>query len=206
MGVRSHHRAPDLESLLAAVLESLEEFVGFTHTILLLHDECTGKLTTLASRGCGESGVGAEVAIGDGVIGMVARNRRVMRLSTLDADLRYGRAIRRESAGGAAPGGAEIPLPGLPDAQSVIAIPLALCDRLIGVLSAESRDPMKFGEWHEAYLEISGNQIAQGIDRMLERSDDAAPPEASRARSQRPGPGASPTTRMTTRSSWTTST
>jgi adenylate cyclase len=60
----------------------------------------------------------------------------------------------------------------------VVAIPLALCDRLIGVLSAESRDPMKFGEWHEAYLEIIGNQIAQGIDRMVERSDDAAHPDA----------------------------
>jgi hypothetical protein len=57
-------------------------------------------------------------------------------------------------------------------------MPLAIGDRLIGVLSAEDRDPMKFGEWHEAYLEIIGNQIALGIDRMLDRSDEPADPGA----------------------------
>jgi GAF domain-containing protein len=70
----------------------------------------------------------------------------------------------------------EIPLPGLPDAQSVLAIPLAIGDRLLGVLSAEDRDPMRFGEWHEAYLEIVGNQIALGIDRMLNRPDEPEEP------------------------------
>ena len=27
---------------------------------------------------------------------------------------------------------------------------------------------MRFGEWHEAYLQIIGNQIALGIDRMMD--------------------------------------
>ena len=49
----------------------------------------------------------------------------------------------------------------------------------IGVLVAEDRDPMRFGEWHEAYLEIVGNQIALGIDRMLGRADE--PGEAAKA-------------------------
>src|SRR5581483_4555776 len=49
-------------------------------------------------------------------------------------------------------------------------------DRLIGVLSAEDRDPMRFGEWHEAYLEIVGNQIALGIDRMLNRAEEPEEP------------------------------
>jgi hypothetical protein len=43
---------------------------------------------------------------------------------------------------------------------------------LIGVLSAEDRDPMRFGEWHQAYLDIVGNQIALGIERMLNRPDE----------------------------------
>ena len=33
---------------------------------------------------------------------------------------------------------------------------------------------MRFSEWHEAYLEIIANQIALGIDRMIERGDEAA--------------------------------
>src|SRR5262249_3672878 len=168
------NRARDLESLLQAVLEALEDYFRFAHTSVLLFDEATQKLVTLASRGYGESGIGAEVPLGQGVIGTVARERRVLRLTNLDADLRYGRAVRREAAEqrAGAPLDVEVPLPGLCDAQSVLAIPLALGDRLIGVLSAEDRDPMRFGEWHEAYLEIVGNQIALGIDRMLGRSDE----------------------------------
>ena len=194
------NRAPDLEALLATVLEALEEFFGFSHSSVLLHEPSCGRLVTLASRGYGASGVGAEVTVGEGVIGMVARQRRVLRLTTLDADLRYGRAIRREMIGGApeqAPG-VEIPLPGLPDAQSVLAIPLAVGDRLLGVLSAEDRDPMRFGEWHEAYLEIIGNQIALVLDRMLNRADDADPVAVGQADSSpAPAPQIAPTTAST---------
>jgi hypothetical protein len=168
------NRASDLESLLASVLEALEEYFSFSHTAVLLWDEENRRLTTMASRGYGESGVGAEVALGEGVIGTVARERRLIRLTSLEADLRYGRAIRREVAAGERTLDAEIPLPGLKDARSVLAIPLTIGDRLVGVIAAEDRDPMRFSEWHEAYLEIIGNQIALSIDRMIERGDDDA--------------------------------
>jgi GAF domain-containing protein len=167
------NRAGDLESLLATVLEALEEYFAFSHTSVLFWDEQNRRLTAMASRGYGESGVGAEVALGEGVIGTVARERRLIRLTSLEADLRYGRAIRREAAAGERPLQAEIPLPGLKDAQSILAIPLTVGDRLIGVIAAEDRDPMRFSEWHEAYLEIIANQIALGIDRMIERGDEA---------------------------------
>jgi adenylate cyclase len=117
------------------------------------------------------------VLLGEGVIGTAARDRQVLRFSSLDTDLAYGRAIRREAASEHAC--EDIPLPGLADAKSVLAIPLTVGDRLVGVLSAEDRDPMRFGEWHEAYLQIVGNQIALGIDRMMAIEPDA---EASPAR------------------------
>ena len=171
------NRARDLEALLQAALEALEEYFTFRHTSVLLYDEPCGKLVTLASHGYGESGIGAEVMMGEGVIGTAARDRQVLRFSSLDADLAYGRAIRREAASDHdCP---DIPPPGLPDARSVLAIPLTVGNRLIGVLSAEDRDPMRFGEWHEAYLQIIGNQIALGIDRMTSVEPDA---EASAAR------------------------
>lgn len=166
------NRAGDLDSLLDIVLEALESYFGFEHAMVLLADEGTDRLVTMASRGYGTSGVGAEVERGQGLIGTAAGELRVIRLTGLEANLRYGRAVRRES-GSAAP---EIPLPGLPDAQSVLVIPLKLCDRLIGVLAVEDRDPTRFGEWHEAYLEIIGNQIALGIDRMADDSEETAPP------------------------------
>ena len=139
--------------------------------------------------------MGAEVPIGDGLIGTVARERKLLRVTSLEADLRYGRAIRREAASAAGIVHAEIPLPGLCDAQSFLAIPLVVGDRLIGVIAAEDRDPMRFGEWHEAYLEIVANQIALVLDRMIERCNEpdapAAPPvriTAPRAAAPRPSP------------------
>jgi hypothetical protein len=166
------NRAGDLDALLDIVLEALESYFGFEHAMVLLADECTGRLVTMASRGYGTSGVGAEVERGEGLIGTAASELRVIRMTGLEASLRYGRAVRRES-GSATP---EIPLPGLPDAQSALVIPLKLCDRLIGVLAVEDRDATRFGEWHEAYLEIIGNQIALGIDRMADDGEEPTQP------------------------------
>jgi len=166
------NRAGDLDSLLDIVLEALGSYFGFEHSMVLLADECTGRLVAMASRGYGTSGVGAEVEPGQGLIGTAASELRVIRLTGIEACLRYGRAVRRES-GSATP---EIPLPGLPDAQSALVIPLKLCERLIGVLAVEDRDATRFGEWHEAYLEIIGNQIALGIDRMADDGEETAPP------------------------------
>jgi adenylate cyclase len=97
--------------------------------------------------------------------------------------------VRRSFISGRSGGAArpEIPLPGLADAQSAIIIPLSIEDRLIGILAAESRDPMLFGEWDEAYLGIIGNQIALGIDRVIE-TDDSVQPERAPEPIPRPAP------------------
>ncbi|HKR66983.1 MAG TPA: GAF domain-containing protein [Thermoanaerobaculia bacterium] len=166
------NRADDLETLLAAALDALAVYFGFAHTIVLLNEEGAQRLVTIACRGYG-GGVGAEVAVGEGLIGLVAREKRVLRITGLDEGLRYGRAVRREVLSDSAAHRIrpEVPLPGLPDAQSALVIPLLVEDRLIGVLAAESRDPMAFGEWDETYLAIIGNQIALGIDRVMEASE-----------------------------------
>ena len=194
------NRARDLETLLDAALAALEEYFTFRHTCVSLYDEPCGRLVTLASRGYGESGIGAEVKLGEGLIGTAARDRQVLRFNVLDSDLAYGRAIRREAGEHACD---EIHLPGLPDARSVLAIPLTARDRLIGVLSAEDRDPMRFDEWHEAYLQIIGNQIALGIDRMVSMDLDVEPSQVRvshevRAEADRPKPAATKTTRTLT--------
>ena len=169
------NKADSLDLLLDSVLESLDVYFGFEHTMILLEDESTKRLVMIASRGYSESGVGAEVEPGEGLIGTVARERRLLRISGLREELRYSRAVKREAGVGVP----EIPLPGLPDAQSALVIPLVVGERLIGVIAAFDRDPLRFGEWHEAYLEILASQIALGLERMLrafEREDER--PEA----------------------------
>jgi putative methionine-R-sulfoxide reductase with GAF domain len=161
------NKADDLETLLSSVLEALDGYFGFAHTMVLVTEPPCDQLVAVASRGYGESGVGAEVVIGEGLIGTAAKQRRILRIAGLDSNLRYGRAVRREVLSREShPVAPEIPLPGLPDAQSTLIIPLTVGVDLIGVLVAESRALAGFDEWHEGYLEVAANQIALGIDRM----------------------------------------
>lgn len=164
-------RAPDLDSLLSSVLEGLEEALGFEHVMLLVPDESGSRLFTVASRGYGDPGIGSEVVIGEGIIGTVASERRPLRLSSAESELRYGRAIRTsvqdtQLRRTLSP---EIPLPGQPDAQSHLVLPLLVGDELMGVLAVESRARLGFDEWHEAVLEIIANQVAMGMHNVLLR-------------------------------------
>ncbi|MBX3229702.1 MAG: GAF domain-containing protein [Labilithrix sp.] len=183
----------DVGSLYTATLEALEHAVGFEHSMILLPDESGKRLYAIAARGYGESGIGAEVGFGEGLIGTVARERCSLRVSGVGAELRYGRAIRtsvQRSTGGRdlRP---EIPLPGLVDAQSQLAIPLVADDELVGVLALESPRPAAFEPWHEAFLEIIANQIATAIDAFARREkdddeDDDEPVAAAQSPSQAP--------------------
>ena len=184
-------RAQDLETLLTSVLESLEIAFGFEHSMFLVPDETGERLFTVASRGYGDGGIGAEVKLGEGLIGTVARERKILRLSGVENEMRYGRAIRStvEQTGARRELRPEIPLAGLPNAQSHLALPLVVGDRLVGVLAVESTKQLGFDDWDETFLEIVANQVAFGLENVLlkERARDDAPAPASPGR-----PGASP--------------
>jgi adenylate cyclase len=193
--------ARDLDELLGVVLRALDEIFGIAHAMVLVPDESGRRLVSIASHGHGAEGVGAEVAFGEGFIGAVAEQRRVLRVAGVEGELRYGRAIRQRwetvaTAGSLRP---EIPLPGLPGAQSQLALPLLVQDRLIGVLALESRTPLAFDDWDEAFLQILANQIAFGMDKNASRDDDEAAPAtiASPPRSS-PPPGSRPICRTFT--------
>jgi len=177
-------RTADLDGLLTEALAALDECLGFSHSMVLLLDECTGRLVTIASRGYGVQGIGAEVPVGQGVIGTAAEKRRLVRISGMGAELRYGRAIRTRvtELGECAQLAPEIPLPGLTDAQVQLGLPLLSCQRLVGVLAVESTDPLHFDEWDEAFLQIVGHQIALAIDRMQALEGELEPGTGFRPR------------------------
>jgi adenylate cyclase len=186
------NRADNMEQLLSVALASLEEFFGLRHIMVLLPDESEQKLVTIASRGYGESGIGAEIAMGKGLIGTVAGTRKLMRVSGLAQDLRYGRAIRErvKSLGGDALLTPEIPLPGLTNAASQLALPMLVGDELIGVIVFESESSLAMRLWHESFLQVLANQIAIGIDRLREDEDDS--PVVPEPRPSIVPPGAKP--------------
>jgi adenylate cyclase len=176
------NRASDLEELFSTALLAFEELFGLRHTMVLVPDESGQRLVTLHSRGYGASGIGAEVKVGEGLIGTVARTRRLLRVAGLGNELNYGRAIRdraREEHGDAAllP---EVPLPGLSNAQSQLALPMLVGDELVGVLAFESLDGRCFAEWHESFLQVLANQIAIGFERLRDE-DEKAPLEEDEA-------------------------
>ena len=132
----------------------------------------------------------------------------------MDSDLRYGRAVRAAIAGGDGTGAGkatlrpEIPLPGLPDAQSHLAIPLLVRERLVGVLALESRHPASFASWHEAFLGIVADQVAAGIERLAaaDVEDPAARAPGGAGHRRRASADRSSSIRTTTACSSTAST
>jgi len=166
----------DLDQVLEIVLHALERVLGFEHSMVLLKDPPAERLRLAASRGYDPSGVGAEVAFGDGVIGVVAARRRMMRVGNIGTSVAYVRGIRSrlEAAGEVGTADAPAALPGLANAQSQLAIPLVVKDRLVGVLVVESAKPNAFEELDEILLGIVASQAATAIDnastyRMVEQ-------------------------------------
>ena len=166
----------DLDHILEIVLRAMEKTLGFQHAMILLTDPSGEKLTVVASRGYEQPGLGAEVEFGDGVVGVVARRKKLLRLGNVGASVSYFTAVRArmEEAGQLAPAGTRPTLPGLPDVHSQLGIPLLLKERLIGVLGAESPKPNAFDELDEVLLNIVANQAATAIDsartyQMVER-------------------------------------
>jgi GAF domain-containing protein/pyridoxamine 5'-phosphate oxidase-like protein len=187
------NRSESLGDLLETALQLLDEWLGFHHAIILLADERNEKLFTIASRGYPENGVGSEVGFGEGLIGMVARARRALRLSAIDHSLRYARAVRERAAAvaGAEAVCHEIPLPGLPGAASQIAVPLMSRRRMVGILAVESTDPLAFMPREDTILTIAAAQLATGIEQLgrdMEESSPAAAPRSEPARMAGTGP------------------
>ena len=180
-------RSELLGDLLETALQLLDERLGFHHAIILLADERHDKLFTIASRGYPENGVGSEVGFGEGLIGMVARARRALRLSAIDHSLRYARAVRdrTEALAGSEALCREIPLPGLPGAASQIAVPLMTQGRVVGVLAVESPDPLAFMPREDTMLMIIAAQLAAGIEQLgreIEESSQTAPAQSKSPR------------------------
>jgi class 3 adenylate cyclase len=156
----------DLDEVLAIVLRAMERVLGFEYSMVLLKDLAQAKLRVFASRGYDPNGVGAEVALGHGVLGVVAERKRMMRIGNIGTSIAYlaGIRARMEAAGDIAAGAATPILPGLAKAQSQLALPLLVKDRLVGVLAVESPKANAFDELDEILLTIVANQAATAID------------------------------------------
>ena len=178
-------RCPDLDTLVGAALSGVADLFGYEHSLLLLLDETGTRLYTIASHGYRTQGIGSEVRLGEGIIGMAGARVEAMRVGNLGRMLAYARTVRRayEAEGGEAPG-TEIALPGLPDAESQLAVPAVVLGQLVGVLAVESRDRIAFDARDEDVLAVVAALVASAIEIDLagERESDGGVVDARIAR------------------------
>lgn len=183
--------ARTLDALLEATLDALRHELDVRHAMVLILDGATDRLYAVASRGYATSGVGCEVALGDGVIGVAARERTPVRINHMTGAYLYSLAMRESLGGGAS---TDIPYPGLARPHSQLAVPLLSGDRVLGVLFVESDEDMRFNHADEDLLVALGGQLAAGINLMHEAEEPCG--EVADAAVPDPGAGASAALRL----------
>ncbi len=170
----------DLSNLLDEALAALDDALGIRHAMILMADARAEKLYTVASRGYDASGVGSEIAFGEGVIGVAARERTPIRIMHRAYEWGYGRAIRDSAAAGgyASLIETEIPVPGLPDSRSQLAVPIVAGSALSAVLYVEDVLDRRFGfDDEDALVAVAAllGPTIKGMQELAESTTDAQP-------------------------------
>jgi len=161
-------------------LEALDDLFGFGHSVLLTADERGDRLFAVASNGYVSSGVGAEVPIGYGPVGIAAQRRRVVCVPSVTRSRSLNAAIQdsiRRSGG--EPSAGEIELPGLERVDSAAAVPLLAHGELTAVLYLESERAGDFGPGNERLLRILGGHLAGALAVLQADRGESAPPETA---------------------------
>ncbi len=167
-----------LDALLDTLLDGLDSALGIEHSMVLLSEPGECKLYTVATRGYPNSGVGAEIPFGAGVIGVAAEQRAPIRIAYATAEYAYGRAVREAALaqGIADTLETEIPFPGMPAPHSQLAVPIRCGTDLLGVLYVESPEDQRFGYDEEDALLALASQLAVMLRALREEAEDEAEP------------------------------
>lgn len=174
--------ASDLGGAFDALLDGLARELGIVHASVHLLDATRATLYTVGSRGYGTSGVGSELPLGAGAIGVAAAHKTPIRITHVTAEYAYSRAVRDRLAGDptlARHLETEIPLPGLTNARSQLAVPIDIAGELLGVVFVESDQEWRFSYADEDVLVVLARQIGLALrilERAVDTSDDRSPP------------------------------
>jgi hypothetical protein len=147
-----------------------------------LTDASQQALTLLASRGYEIGGAGAEIPVGEGLVGTAVREGVPIRVGHMMNMATYARAVR-DSAGESGLTAMlknEIPLPGLKEPRSQLAVPLRARGRVLGALFVESLHDQYFGYDDEDALTLLGGQFAVAMSLMQAPEQEAPAQTAAR--------------------------
>ena len=169
------------DELLQTALAVLADQLDVRHAMVLMLDAVSQRLYTVASCGYAQSGIGSEIEMGHGVIGVCARERTPVRISHMTHAASYSHAVRA-SMQEVEPGvglQTDIPFPGLAEPHSQLAVPIVSAGQLLGVLFVESPQDMRFGfQDEDALVAIAGHLGAALALLQVEPEPDACNPDA----------------------------
>ena len=153
----------EVKTIALLMLQLMEEYFDFQHSILLVLRPEEGLLEVVATHGYEVDNLGKTIRVGMGVIGMVAKKQRLMRMANLGAQRKYMQAISKNTGNEAVAG----QIVGLPDAESQVAIPMMAEDRLLGVLSIESKKINFYNPQDETLVTTLANLGAVSLKNAL---------------------------------------
>jgi hypothetical protein len=170
-----------MASLMEIALDAVRTQFCIEHALVLMLDVRGSRLYTIASTGYADSGVGSEIPLGEGVIGVAARERTPIRIGHATSEYAYGRAVREAALREGLALETEIPMPGLAESRSQLAVPIEAFGRLIGVLFADSPQDLRFGYDEEDALVAVAGQLGAAIHVLQESPESVEPAPASTA-------------------------
>ncbi|MDP1657289.1 MAG: GAF domain-containing protein [Rubrivivax sp.] len=173
-------RCTALDEALDIVMATLTQELQISHAMILLLDPALQRLYTVASHGYAVSGVGSEIELGRGVIGMAAQALTPIRITHMTGASLYSHAVRRTLAD-SQPDitlDTDIPYPGLAQPQSQMAVPILCTGRLLGVVFVESAEDLRFSFEDEDVLVTMAGHLGAAID-LLRLDGEAVAPAAT---------------------------
>ena len=154
----------DINLIASTMLALMDEHFGFKHSMILILDDTKEYLDVLATYGYEKEGIGARIKVGVGVIGMVAKRKKLMRMANMRMQMSYMQAVKKEVVKSNNEKIKEtVTLPGLKNVESQVAIPMQLDDELVGVFSVESEELNVFDKEDELIITILANQTASAL-------------------------------------------
>ena len=185
----------DMSDLLETLLNGLSDLLRINHAMVWLFDASQQVLTLLASRGYDVDGAGAEISLGDGIVGTAVREGVPIRVGHMMNMATYMRAVRdRADESGLTPAlKNEIPLPGLKEPRSQLAVPLRARGRVLGALFVESLHDQYFGYDDEDALMMLSGQLAVAMSLMQPQDHEPPTPPTVKAPAR---PAGGPTLRL----------
>lgn len=170
----------DVDALVDAVLHALHAHLGYRHCMLFSADPAHERVFAVGSVGYADSGIGAEIAYGAGIIGVAARERCAIRITHMASEYLYGSTVRTQflANDAAFDPEREIPLSGLPASRSQLALPIVAEARLVGLLYLESPLDAAFGHADEEACGMLADVCAErwcALSGLDDEDSDVAP-------------------------------